>query len=492
MMTPRASVLSALLPLLACCGGRANDAQDPGIEGTLVFARADLHAVLDATASGDIIVVTDDGSLLALDSSAAYAATFIGTFGGDLRHDLQIEIAGGAVLVWRDRGHDAWELDAWSRALGLRQVATDLAPPTSDGVTSATLDGQRIVFATGGRFTNGVGSDLLYYGVTLTSADVKPVQLARMPAGTNTVEIAVVGDRVILKRYRDAAINHDPSNRGWPQSEEPWKATLYDATWQPIGGIAQREDIVLGDSGLRVATEGADGELAIVSLDGSPPISVDHDCRFAEAFFMPGDEDLVYTCRGAANRFHVATGALTALGDGMTGAYPLQCGDARCRDWVGGPGPSVVALGGGAPLAGPETDSYSTPHGDIHGHLSPDGRFAIAATDSGATAVVEVGHLDHRIVLDREARGVTWLDGARFVYVTTTETNKYYEDAASVVIWRDPSVAGTSASAERVITRNVYSPFARTSERALYAIAKRSDRPKGLYRFPLSGASAGP
>ena len=72
---------------------------------------------------------------------------------------------------------------------------------------------------------------------------------------------------------------------------------------------------------------------------------------------------------------------------------------------------------------------------------------AIAPADSGASSLVEVGHLDHRIVLDREARGFTWLDGARFVLVTTTESNARYEDAASTVSWRDPSASGAGRKA---------------------------------------------
>lgn len=491
MMMGRACVLVALLPLLAnlaSCGGRADDAPDPGIEGTLVAPRADLHAVLGATATGDIVVVTDDGTVVALDSAASFAPTVIGAFGGQLRQDLEIEISGGAVLVWRDRGHDAWDLDAWSRALGLRAVATGLARPTPYGVTSATLDGQRVVFATGGVFTNGVGSELVYYGATLSAgagaAPTKPVQLARLPAGSDhLVEIALVGNRAVMKRYSDVALEPAASKRGWPESDEPWEATWYDEAWQSVRGVGHREDIAVGDTALRVATNGADGELAIASLDGADPIAVDHGCRSAEAFFLPGDEDLVYSCRGAAYRFTIATGARTTIGNGMKGAYPLECGDSRCRDWIGGPGPSIVAAAGGASLPGPETDTVGTAHGDIHGRLSPDGRFAIAPTDSGAISLVEVGHMDHRIVLDPAARGFTWLAGASFVFVTTTETNARFEDAASTVSWRDPSV--TAAAGNRLVTKNVFSPLARAEERALYAISKSSDRPQGLYRYPL-------
>lgn len=483
MMTCRGCVLVALLPLLPCCGGVADEAQDPGIEGTLVAARADLHAVLGATASGDIIAVTDDGTVLALDPAASFAPTVVGTFGGQLRHDLEIEISGGAVLVWRDRGNDAWDLDAWSRVSGRRSVATDLARPTRDGVTSATLDGQRIVFATGGVFTDGVGSDLVYYGATLSAA-AKPVQLARLPAGSNyLVELALVGNHAVMTRYTDVALEPGASKQGWPESQEPWEATWYDEAWQSVRGVGHREDIAVGDTALRVATNGADGELAIEALDGSPPIAVEHGCRFAKAFFLPGDEDLVYSCRGAAYRFTIATGARTTVGEGMTGAHSVECGDARCRDWIGGPGPSIVATGGGAPLAVPEAAIFGGAHGDIHAWLSPDGRYAIAPADGGAISLVEVGHLDHRIVLDPAARGFTWLDGARFVFVTTTESNARYEDAASTVSWRDPSASG--AGSDRVVARGVYSPFGHASERALYAISKTPDRARGLYRYPL-------
>jgi hypothetical protein len=485
MMTARARLLTALLPLLACCGGRADDVQDPGIEGTLVLARADLHAVVGATDAGDIVVVTGDGSVLALDASASYAPTVIGTFGGALRHDLQIEVSGGAVLVWRDRGSDGWELDAWNRARGLGQVATGLAPPTPYNVTTATPDGQRIAFATGGNFIDGVGRELVYQGVALTAADPKPVELARMPAGSELVRIALAGGRAVLTRYSERALAPDASKLGWPESQEPFEVQWYDEAWQPLRRIPHTEAVAIDDTALRVAINGAGGELAIESPQGSPSVAVavDAGCRFADAFFLPGGEDLLYTCRGAAYRFHVATGARTSLGDGISGAYPLQCGESVCRDWVGGPGASVVAVGGGAPLAGPATGSIVTVHGEIHGNLSPDGRFAVAPAEGGAISLVEVGHLDHRIVLDRETRGFTWLDGARFVFASTAETNKYYEDAASTVSWRDPSMTG--ARSERIVTRNVYSPFARAEERALYAIAKGTDRAKGLYRFPL-------
>ena len=483
MMTRRGCVLAAFLPLLLSCGAVAGDAPDPGIDGTLVAARADLHAVLGATATGEIVVVTYDGTVLALDSATSFAPTVIGTYGGRLGHDLEIEIAGGAVLVWRDRGQDGWDLDAWTRASGRRAVATGLPSEPLGGVTSATLDGQRIVFATGGVFTGGVGSDILSYGVTLSGA-AKPVQIARLPAGYNAVfELSLSGGRAVVKRYSDVALADDLATRGWPESQEPWQAQWFDEDWQPLREIAHSEDIALGDTALRVATNGADGEIAIESLDGSPPIAVDHGCRFAEAFFLPGEEDLVYSCRGVAYRFDVATGAKTALGGGMAGAHRLQCGDAACHEWVGGPNHSVVAIGGGAPLAGPETATFSTVHGDVDGELSPDGRFAKAPADDGAISVVEVGHLDHRVVLDRAARGLTWLDGATFVVVTTTETDKRNEDASFAVTWRDPSASGAGGS--RLVTRGVFSPFARASEHALYAISKSPDRPNGLYRFPL-------
>jgi hypothetical protein len=345
------------------------------------------------------------------------------------------------------------------------------------------------VFATGGVFTDGVGSDLVYYGATLSAgagaAPMGPVQLARLPAGSDQlVEIALAGNRAVMKRYTEVALEPGASKqRGWPESDEPWEATWYDEAWQSVRGVGHREDIAVGDTALRVATNGADGELAIASLDGSDPIAVDHGCRFAEAFFLPGDRDLIYSCRGAAYRFTIGTGARTTVGDGMKGAYPLECGDARCRDWIGGPGPSIVPTTGGASLPRPETGIVGTAHGDVHGRLSPDGRFAIAPTDSGAISLVEVGHLEHRIVLDPAARGFTWLAGASFVFVTTTEVNAHYEDAASTVTWRDPSITG--AGGERAVTRNAFSPYARAEEAALYAISKSPDRPQGLYRYPL-------
>jgi hypothetical protein len=483
MTTRRALLLVALLPLLASCGAVAPEAQDPGIDGTLVMGRADLHAVLGATATGDIVVVTNDGTVLALDTASSFAPTAIGTYGGQLGHDLDVEIAGGAVLVWRDRGHGAWDLDAWSRTSGRLAVATGLAPKTSHGVTSGTPDGQRIVFATGGVFTDGVGSDVVYFGVTLAAAG-KPVQLARIPAAAAPIiELTLAGNRVLLKRYSDAALAGDLAKRGWPESQEPWEALWYDEDWQPLRSIAHHEEIALGDTALRVATNGADGELAIESLDGSAPIQVAQGCRFAGAFFLPGDESLVYSCGGAAYRFDVATGARTALGGGMADAHRLQCGDAACHDWVGGPDHSVVAIDGGAPLAGPEADTLETVHGDISGRLSPDGRFATASTDTGGISLVEIGRLDHRIVVEPSGGVLTWLDGARFTVVTTTETNKHYEDASSSVAWRDPERAG--AGAGRVVARDVYSPFARASERALYAISKSPVRAPGLYRYAL-------
>jgi hypothetical protein len=475
-MTPaRTRLLTALLPLLACCGAVADDAQDPGIEGTLVLARADLHAVIGATTAGDIIVITSDGSVLALDTSASFAPTVIGTFEGHLRHELHIEVAGGAVLVWRDRGGgEGWQLDAWNRTRGLHQVASSLRPPTPYGVTTATPDGQRIIFATGGDFVDGVGHELVYQGVTLAAGDPRPVHLARMPAGSDyLVRVAVAGERAVLTRYSERALAADHSKLGWPESQEPWEVQWFDEAWQPLRIVPHTEGIAIDDAALRVATNDADGELAIESLDGSPSIAVDAGCRFANAFFLPGGGDVLYTCRGAAYRFHVATRARTALGDGITGAYPLRCGDAVCRDWVGGSGSSIVAVGGGAPLAGPVTGSVATVHGDIHGELSPDGRFAIAPADGGAKS----------IVLDQGTRGFTWVDGARFVFTSASESNAYYEDAASTVSWRDPSMTG--ARGERVVTRSVYSPFARAEEHALYAIARGADHANGLYRFPL-------
>ncbi len=501
MISRRVGVLVALVPLLASCGGAAADVVDPGIDGTLVMERADLHAVLGATSTGDIVVVTNDGTVLALDATpgGSFASRTVATWSGRLGDDLEIEIAGGAVLFWRDRGHDTWDLDAWSRAGGLRSVATGLARRASLGVTSATPDGQRIVFATGGVFTDGVGSDLLFYGVTLPapatlpSAAIQPVQLARIPAGNGgVVEIALVGQRAVLKRYTELALEPGAaSKRGWPESEEPWEAQWFDEAWRPLRSIGHREDIAVGDTALRLATNGADGELAVETLDGSAAIPVDHGCRSAEAFFLPGDEDLVYSCRGAAHRFTVATGERTTLGSGMAGAYPLECGDGRCHDWVGGPGPSVVAVQSGASLPGPEISTTQSAHGNVYGRLSPDGHFARVPGDGGAIAIVTVGHLDQRIVLEREARGFIWLDGARFVFAITSETDARYADALSAVYSRDPGASGSGTN--RVVTRDVYSPFARAGELALYAITKtpsaRRARP-GLYRFSLSDPRA--
>ena len=481
MSTRRALLLAGLLPLLASCGAVASEPEDPGIDGTLVLARADLHAVIGATTTGEIVVVTNDGTVLALDTAASLAPTVIGTFGGTLDHDLQISVSGGAVLVWRDRGQDSWDLDTWSRGGGRQSVATALQRPTPNGATSASADGRRIVFVTGGVFESGAGSDIVYYGAT---PPAKPVQLARMSASFAPLPLLTfAGDRMLLARYSDLALADALSTRGFPESQEPWQAQWYDEDWQPLRSITHGEALAIGDTALRVATNGADGELAIESLDGSPPIAVDHGCRFAEAFFLPGDEDLVYSCRGAAYRFDVATGTQTELGAGMAGAHRLQCGDAACHDWVGGPSHTVVAIGGGAPLAGPETYRIGTVHGNIDGQLSPDGRFATAPTDGGALSLVEVGHLDHRIVLERAARALTWLDGARFTVVTTSETDRRYEDASSSVTWRDPERSG--AFAERRVANDVYAPFVRASERALYAISKSPARPSGLYRYPL-------
>lgn len=138
------------------------------------------------------------------------------------------------------------------------------------------------------------------------------MQLARIPAGTAPViELALAGNRVLLKRYSDAAIAGGLAKRDWLESQEPWEAQWYDEDWQPLRSIAHREGIALGGTALRLATNGADGELAIESLDGAAPILVDHGCRFAEAFFLSGDED---------PRLRVSWSGL-----------PLRCGDGNAN-----------------------------------------------------------------------------------------------------------------------------------------------------------------
>ncbi len=477
-----AALSLSLFTGLTGCGGKADDAPDPGLDGTLVLARSDLHAVVGATSTGDIVVVTDDGSVLALDAAASFAPTLIiASLGGRLDYDLRVDVFGGAVLMWRDRGGDTWDLAAWSRATGLVSVATGLGRPASNRVATASLDGRHIAIATGGVFTDGVGSDVLFYGATLSDPVVKPVQLARIPAIWANVELAFGGNRAVLKRYRDAAVAHDLSSHGWPDSQEEFEATWYDEAWQPVSGVDHSESIALGDTALRVATNGADGELAVVALGSGAPVSVDHDCRFAEAFFLPGDEELVYACRGNVYRFTITSGVRTMLAGGSKRAYPLQCGDSRCHDWVGVSGPLIVPAFGDGSAAGRETLGAGTAEGSLVG-LSPDGRFARVPVDQGAIGIVEVGHGEHRIVLDPAARGFAWLQGGSFVFVTTTEANKRYEDAASTVTWRDASV---KSGGSRVVTRNAFSPYARASENALYAISKAPDRVNGLYRFAL-------
>lgn len=49
--------------------------------------------------------------------------------------------------------------------------------------------------------------------------------------------------------------------------------------------------------------------------------------------------------------------------------------------------------------------------------------------------------------------------------------------------WRDPERDG--AGAKRLAARDVYAPFTRASERALYAISQSPERARALYRFPL-------